>query len=271
MKLEHWFNYFVEALCLGLFIMSGGVFATLLNSPDFPLCNLLPDTGFRNILMGIVMGLTAISIIYSPLGKRSGAHLNPAVTLTFYSLHKIEGKHAIAYIIAQFIGSLAGVWCVAVLLGDAFTSAPVSYAVTIPGMAGEFLAFILEFVMSFGLMLMILVTSNVEELSQLTGIFSGIMLSFYVPFAVPVSGMSINPARSFASALQAQLWTGAWIYFVAPPLAMWLASRIYLYVSQRSTRELCCKLCPNHETLCISHRCCQTIANTKPNSFDIST
>lgn len=268
MKLNHWLNYLIEALGLGLFMVSAGVFATLLNSPDFPLCHLLPDAGFRNILMGIAMGVTAIAIIYSPPGKRSGAHINPAVTLTFYSLHKIEGRHALAYIIAQFIGGLVGVGVVALLLGNAFTSAPVNYVVTIPGMGGTILAFILEFFMSFGLMLMILVTSNVEALSQLTGIFSGIMLSFYIPFAAPISGMGINPARSFASALPAQLWTGAWIYFVAPILAMLLASRFYLYMSQRPTRELCCKLCPNHSTPCLSYRCCKTMTIADAEGFD---
>lgn len=268
MKLTHWLNYLIEALSLGTFMVSAGVFATVLNSPKFPFSALFPDVGFRNMLMGIAMGLTAIAIIYSPPGKRSGAHMNPAVTLTFYSLHKIEGKHALAYIIAQFIGGLVGVWLVAALLGNAFTSDPVNYVVTIPGMAGGILAFILEFFMSFGLMLMVLVTSNTEEFSRLTGIFSGILLSFYIPFAAPVSGMSINPARSFASALPAQLWTGAWIYFVAPTLAMFLASRFYLYMSQRSTRELCCKLCPNSSTPCISYRCCQTMAIAEPNSLD---
>ena len=268
MKLEHWLNYLIEALGLGTFMLSAGIFATLLNSPKFPFFALLPDANFRNILMGIAMGLTAIAIIYSPLGKRSGAHINPAVTLTFYSLHKIEGKHAFAYIIAQFIGGLTGVWFVATLLGNAFTSDPVNYVVTIPGRGGGILAFILEFFMSFGLMLMILVTSNTKEFSQLTGIFSGILLSFYIPFAAPISGMSINPARSLASALPAQLWTGAWIYFVAPTLAMWLASLVYLYISQRQTRELCCKLCPNHSTPCISYRCCKTMEITEPNSLD---
>lgn len=268
MKFEHWFNYLIEALGLGAFMVSAGVFATLLNSPAFPLASRLPDVGFRNILMGIAMGLTAIAIIYSPLGKRSGAHINPAVTLTFYTLHKIEGKHAIAYIIAQFVGGLAGVGLVAVLLGSSFTSAPVNYVVTVPGLGGEVLAFILEFCMSFGLMLMVLVTSNAEELSQLTGIFSGIMLSFYIPFAAPISGMGINPARSFASALPAQVWTGAWIYWVAPIAAMLLASRFYLYMSQRQTRELCCKLCPNHSTPCISYRCCQTMVMAEPDCLD---
>lgn len=264
MKLHHWLNYLIEALGLGTFMLSAGVFATLLNSPDFPLVSRIPDVGFRNILMGIAMGLTAIIIIYSPLGKRSGAHINPAVTLTFYSLKKIEGRHAIAYILSQFIGGLGGVLLTAALLGHTFTQAPVNYLVTIPNMGGEVLAFIIEFVMSFGLMLMILVTSNTKELSQFTGIFSGILLSLYIPFAAPISGTSLNPARSLASALPAQLWTGTWIYLIAPTLAMLLASRYYLYTFQRPTRELCCKLCPNHSTPCMSYRCCQTVAAVEP-------
>lgn len=259
MKLDNWLNYGIEALGLGTFMVSAGGFATLLFATTSPIPQIIPSPVLRNVLMGIAMGLTAIAIIYSPLGKRSGAHINPAVTLTFYSLHKLQAKDAIAYIVAQFLGGLVGVWIVATLLGNSFTSAPVNYVVTVPGMGGEFLAFLLEFLMSFGLMLMVLITSNADELSRFTGIFSGILLSFYIPFAAPISGMSINPARTVASALPAQLWTGAWIYFLTPPLAMFLAARFYLYMFQRNTREICCKLCPNHDTPCISPRCCKTV------------
>ncbi len=257
MTFDHWFNYWIEALGLGTFMVSAGVFATLLYSPNFPIIQWLPNPVHRDILMGVAMGLTAIAIIYSPWGKRSGAHINPAVTLTFYTLQKIEAKDAIAYIIAQFIGGLAGVWLVAFALGDAFTQKPVNYAVTLPGMGGIVPAFITECLLSFTLMMMILITSNQSTLSKYTGIFSGILLSFYIPLAAPVSGMSINPARTVASALPAQLWSHLWIYFVAPPLAMLLASRLYLALFQRPTRDLCCKLYPNHDHPCISHRCCK--------------
>lgn len=259
--LRNWLSYVLEAFGLGGFMISAGLFATLLYAPDSPVFHLVPE-GLRGLLMGIAMGLTASAIIYSPGGKRSGAHINPAVTLTFYRLHKIQARDAVAYIMAQFIGGLAGVWFIAALLGRVFTNAPVNYAITVPGLGGEFLAFIIEFLLSFVLMLMILFTNNMKAFSNLTGIFAGVLLSFYIPFTAPISGMSINPARTFASALPAQMWMGLWLYFVAPPAAMLLAAQIYLWATQRTTREICCKLCPNVETPCISHRCCQDDVNT---------
>lgn len=255
--LENWLNYVLEALGLGAFMVSAGLFATLLYAPTSPALTLLPSEGLRGVLMGLAMGLTAIAIIYSPGGKRSGAHINPAVTLTFYRLHKIRAHDALAYVTAQFIGGLMGVELVAAMLGDFFTQAPVNYAITRPGLGGELLAFIVEVLMSFVLMLMILFTSNSQSLSNMTGVLSGILLAIYIPVATPISGMSINPARTFASALPAQEWTGLWIYFVAPPLAMLLAAQLYLWTTQRSTQMICCKLCPNHETPCVSHRCCK--------------
>ncbi|BDM83297.1 MIP/aquaporin family protein [Acaryochloris marina] len=242
-------------------MISAGLFATLLYAPDSPAFHWIPEW-LRGLLMGIAMGVTAIAIIYSPGGKHSGAHINPAVTLTFYRLHKIQARDALAYIVAQFIGGLTGVWFIAALLGRVFTDAPVNYVITVPGLGGEALAFLIEFLLSFVLMLMILFTSNTRAFSKLTGIFAGILLSFYIPLAAPISGMSINPARTFASALPAQMWMGLWLYFVAPPAAMLLAAEIYLWSTQRTTREICCKLCPNVETPCISHRCCQVEEKT---------
>ena len=117
------------------------------------------------------MGITAIAIIYSPWGERSGAHINPAVTLTFFRLGKIHYRDPIGYILAQFIGGLLGVLLVAFLLGNAFTDSPVNYVVTVPGKWGAITALIAEFILALGLMLMVLFTSNNNRLSFYTGIF----------------------------------------------------------------------------------------------------
>src|SRR5687767_12327179 len=78
---RHWPEYLMEAAGLGLFMISAGLFGTLLFFPGSPLAESLPDPMARRALMGLIMGLTAIAIIYSPWGQQSGAHLNPAVTL----------------------------------------------------------------------------------------------------------------------------------------------------------------------------------------------
>ena len=255
MKIEHWQEYLIEAWGLGMFMVSAGVFATLLYSPKFPISTIITSDFLKGLLMGTAMGITAITIIYSPWGKRSGAHINPAVTITFFRLQKIAALDAVGYIIAQFSGGLLGVVFASVILGAAFTEPPINYVVTVPGQWGVTTALVAEFVLSFTLMLVVLFTSNINRLSRYTGIFSGLLVTLFITFEAPISGMSINPARTFASGLPAQIWTAFWIYYFVPPLAMILAAEIYLhYLSQ--SRIICCKLCPNNEQECIALRCC---------------
>src|ERR1043166_695405 len=104
---NHWQEYLIEAWCLGTFMVSACFFGVLLFHPGSPLIGLSFTS--RNVLMGIAMVSTAVAIICSPLGKRSGAHFNPAVTLAFLRLGKIQPSDACFYIFFQFIGGIAGV------------------------------------------------------------------------------------------------------------------------------------------------------------------
>src|SRR5229473_2753635 len=106
---HHWPEYLMEAAGLGIFMISASVFTILFEYPDSPVHQAMPSDFLRRALIGLAMGITAIGIIYSPWGKRSGAHLNPAVTLSFLRLGKIQPWDAAYYITAQFLGGLAGV------------------------------------------------------------------------------------------------------------------------------------------------------------------
>ena len=256
---SHWPEYLMEGAELGTFMILAGVFATLLYAPGSPVVSLLSGA-VRDGVMGLAMGGSAIAIIYSPWGKRSGAHFNPAVTLAFYRLGKLAAWDAFFYVLAQFIGGLIGIFLVAAALGDAFTSVPVNYIVTVPGIWSWPGALVTEAALAFSLMAMVLVVSNHPKLHHLTGVFAGILVALFITFAAPISGMSINPARTFASALPAQVWNAFWIYYFVPPLAMLLAAELYLKVSRSKPREICGKLCPNTETRCICTDCpCQDL------------
>ncbi len=196
------------------------------------------------------MGLTAVAIIYSPWGKQSGAHINPAVTLTFLRLGKIEPWDALFYVVAQFAGGLAGMMLVAAAWPAPIADPAVDYVATVPGPGGPALAFLAELGMSFGLMFVILIASNARDLARLTGLFAGALVATYIIVEAPVSGMSINPARTFASALPAHLWTGAWVYFTAPLLGMLLAAEAYLKLG-RVHAVLCAKLHHDNDKRCI--------------------
>ena len=251
---EHWPEYAIEALGLGAFMVSAGVFTSLIESPQFPIRDAIANADVRRFTIGLAMGLTAIAIIYSPWGKRSGAHINPAVTLTFFRLGKIKGWDALFYVLAQFIGGTLGVYIASALLGAAFTQ-DVNYVATIPGEPGWFVAFVAEFLLSLGLMSMVLFTSNNTKIDRYTGLFAGVLVATYITFEAPLSGMSINPARTFASGFPGNVWDFFWIYYFAPPLGMLLASEIYLRFANRP-RVLCSKLCPNSNQPCLSQPCC---------------
>ncbi len=242
---RHWPEYLIEAAGLGVFMIAACSFTVALEHPASPLRELLPDFP-RRALMGLAMGATAIAIIYSPWGKRSGAHINPAVTLTFLRLGKIEGWDAVFYVLAQFTGAVLGVAFAASLLGAALVSHPtVNYAATVPRPAGVALAFGAEVLMAFLMMSMILRVTNERRLSRFTGVFAGILVFTFITFEAPISGMSINPARTLGSAVGARLWTALWLYFAAPLLGMALAAEA------RRTPIRCAKLHHDNAERCI--------------------
>lgn len=220
----------MEAAGLGLFMLSAGIFTILLEYRASPVYQVLPDATVRRVLMGLAMGLTAVGIIYSPWGRQSGAHINPAVTLTFFRLRRVEPPDALFYIGAQFAGGLAGVLLVALATGKPFADPAVDYVVTVPGAAGAAVAFVAELGISFGLMSVVLLATNTPRLAPFTGLFAGALVALYIAIEAPLSGMSMNPARTLGSALLAREWTGIWIYFTAPPLGMLIAAEVYLRV-----------------------------------------
>src|SRR5687768_3178239 len=99
----HWPEYLIEGWALGMFMISAGVFAVLLDAPGSAPHELIGDPTLRRVIGGMAMGLTAVAIIYSPWGQRSGAHMNPAVTLTFLRLGKVARWDAFFYVVAQFV------------------------------------------------------------------------------------------------------------------------------------------------------------------------
>lgn len=247
---HHWPEYLIEAAGLGLFMVAAGGFATLLEYPGSPVRQAIEAPLVRRGLMGVAMGLTAIGLVYSPWGKRSGAHLNPAFTLTFLRLGKVAPWDALFYIGFQFLGGVAGLAVVAMVAGWGLADPAVNYAVTVPGPGGAPVAFVAEAGISFLLMGAVLVFINRPRLNRYTGLVVGLLLLLYITFEAPYSGMSINPARTFASALPAWLWRSFWVYLTAPPLGMLAAAEIYLAVQGRS-RILCAKLHHENDQPCI--------------------
>lgn len=243
----HWPEYLIEAWALGMFMVSAGAVTVLLDHPDFGVPAIVASADARRVLIGVAMGLTAIALIYSPWGRRSGAHMNPAVTLTFWSLGKTRGRDALWFAAAQFAGGLLGVLVVLALFGERFAAPPISFVATLPA-RGFALAFALELLISCGLMSIVLAFSSRTRLAPYTGLAAGALVALYIAIEAPYSGMSMNPARSFASAAPAGFWSDLWIYFVAPPLGMLAAAWLHAR-GQRASG--CAKLVHDERVRCI--------------------
>ena len=242
----------MEAAGLSVFMLSACVCATLLQHPASPVTQVIQQPLLQRFLIGLAMALTAIGIIYSPWGKQSGAHLNPAVTLTFFRLGKVAPWDALWYVIAQFVGGILGVVLAAALLRHYIADPAVNYVVTVPGRFGAGIACVAEVLISFVLMSVVLRVSNHRTLHRFTGLCAGLLVATYITLEAPLSGMSMNPARTFGSALSAQVWTALWIYFLAPPFGMLLAAELYVRW-HGAHRVLCAKLHHHNTRRCIFH------------------
>jgi aquaporin Z len=243
---SHWPEYLMEAGLLGSFMISACTVALLLHSTQSPLSQAIRHDFLRRLLGGVAMGITALALIYSPWGRQSGAHMNPAVTLTFLRLGKIQIWDTVLYVAAQFTGALLGVFLMARFFKTAISHPSVRYIVTTPGPLGPWPAFIAELLIAAALMLAVLHFSNSPRLSKFTGLFASILVAAYITIEAPLSGMSMNPARSFGSALNAGVWDSFWIYVTAPLAGMITASEIYLKWKGLHAVK-CCKL--HHENL----------------------
>jgi aquaporin Z len=234
----HWPEYLMEYAELALFMISACVVTAVLEHPASPLHHILPNRFTRRLITGVAMGLTLLALIHSKWGKRSGAHMNPAFTLMFFRLGKVQAWDAAFYAVSQFAGGVAGVLVSLLLLGPSLAHPNVNFAATQPGMSGILVAFAAELLISFVLALTVLVVSNHAKTSRFTPYFAASLVAAYITFEAPFSGMSMNPARTLGSALPAHMFHALWIYFTAPPLAMLFAAE--LYVRSGAARSVYC-------------------------------
>jgi aquaporin Z len=223
--------------------------AAWLGHPAFPIAGTIADPLVRRAVFGVAMGATAVLLITS-IGTRSGGHFNPSVTLTYLRLGTISRTDAAGYVLSQTLGGLAGVGVAVLLLGADRLGHPAVHYVVTAGAHGPAVAFVAEVAISFALMGAILTLSNVPALNRLTPFAAGSLIAVYITFEAPLSGMSMNPARTLASAAWAGHWTALWIYLTAPPLGMLLAAEAF-HRASRAPRVLCGKLRHDGRRRCI--------------------
>lgn len=177
--------------------------------------------------VSLVFGFIVLVMVYS-LSHISGAHINPAVTIGFASVGKFPRKEVPPYIMAQLIGAsvASGLWFV--LIDGAFQT---EYGITLPHPSfGWKPAFVLEVVLTFFLMFVIMAVATDRRVpEEVGGLAIGLTVGLDALFGGPITGASMNPARSFAPALVASNFSFHWIYWIAPILGAILAASIYEY------------------------------------------
>lgn len=221
-----WTHWVLDGAMLGGFMVSACTFGVLLEHPASPVRQAIADGFLRRAMMGLAMGTTAVSLIYSRWGRRTGAVLNPAAAASFMQLGKLSLVDAIGYAAAQFAGAAAGVLLVSMVIPDLVGDPAVGYVATRPGRWGVGVAWIAEFVIALALMTMVLTLNRIPTLLPYTGWFVGGLVAVYITFEAPISGMSLNPARSFGSAVVSGDLAHLWVYFTAPVLGMLAAVEV---------------------------------------------
>jgi aquaporin Z len=234
---SNWRLYLIEAWALGMFMVSATFFVVVFYHPIFSFNTAIQDPFFKRFLIGLAMGLTAVALIESGWGKKSGAHMNPSVTLAQLQLGRLAKEDAYWYILFQTIGATIPMVFGRLFFNNYLAYPAVDYIVTKPGPQGIWVAFIAEAGISFLLLITLLVVSN-SKLNKFTSLAAGGLVCAFITLEAPLSGMSINPARSFGSAIAAQEWDSFWIYIMAPIGGMQIAAYVFQLAKNRYSAML---------------------------------
>jgi aquaporin Z len=245
----HWREYLMEAAELGVLMFCICVCGTVLYSNTSPVKRFGLTPTDNAFCMGVAIALATGLIIRSPFGRRSGAHFNPAITFAYFHLGRIHRWDALHYVASHFVGGLAGVFVAHQVLGDSLAAKPVSYVITTPGNYGSVIAFIAEFALSGLLIGLVLFATNHRHLARFSPFFVATTTVFYYAFCPSLSGYSVNPARSFSSAIFAWIWQGIWVYFLAPSLGMLVAASVYVRIEGRE-KVYCAKVFHDLKSTC---------------------
>jgi aquaporin Z len=213
--------YAAEAAGTALLVFGGLSVVILINSPEGPVASLIPPPGLRRALAGFLFGSIGAAIAFSPIGRISGAHINPAMTLAFWLEDKLKWRDAIAYVLAQCAGAVVGA---AGLLVWGRMGWSLDEGATLPGAGwGAGWAVAGEALCGFLLVALIFAMTAGKATRPYTPLVNPALFCLLVWLEAPISGASSNPARSFGPAVVTGTWQDHWVYWVGPCLGACLA------------------------------------------------
>jgi aquaporin Z len=205
----------------GLLLLAGLSFVILDFGAGSLVLKWFPDPGLRRLITGFLFGSTGGLIAVSPLGKLSGAHLNPMVTFAFWVQGKLQTHMMAAYILVQFAGAALG--SLPLLLWGQMGGS-VDFGATVPGSGYSILVALSGEILTTGAMILgLFFFLSHTRLRRFTPLLFPFLYAVMVFLEAPVSGTSTNPARSFGPSLVAGVWQDWWIYWLGPMLGTLLA------------------------------------------------
>lgn len=229
-----WPLFGVEFLGTALLIAVGLSFVILDFGQGSPMLRLLPDPAARRALTGLLFGATGAAIALSPLGRTSGAHINPVMTLGFWLMGRLRPGQALGYVLCQFSGAVLGALP---LLAWGAMGRSVAFGATLPGPAwGAGAATVGEAATSFALIFSVFVFLRHPRLKSFTPALFPPLYAVMVWLEAPLSGTSTNPARSLGPAVVAGDWHGWWVYWIGPVLGTLAAVALHRWGRLRLPR-----------------------------------
>ena len=220
-----WTLFASEFIGTALLVLVGLSFVILDFGKNSFMISLIPNEGIRRLTTGFLFGSTGALIAVSWIGKESGAHINPVVTLAFWSQGKIASSHAAGYILFQLLGGIIGALP---LYWWGKTGSSIYYGATFPGdgysvwaaLSGEFLT-------TFTMVLLLFLFVGSKKLRNFTPLIFPVLYAIMVFIEAPISGTSTNPARTLGPSVISAYWSGWWIYWIGPVTGALAAAKVY--------------------------------------------
>ena len=226
-----WGLFSSEAIGTAALVCGGLSVVVVMFGDGSPMGRIVPNELLRTAMAAFLFGCVGTAVTLSRVGRESGAHINPAVTMGFWMMRKLDGRAAAGYIAAQLLGASLGALP---LLAWGSMGRSVAFGATIPGAGYSTAAVVMgEAVTTFGLVAILCVFLGFRHLRPYTPFMMPILYGVMVPLEGHISGTSTNPARTFGPALISGRWDGWWIYWVGPMLGMLAATLVCSSLARR--------------------------------------
>jgi aquaporin Z len=238
---------FIGTGCLVFFGLSAVVFDF---GQGLPMAQWIPNHSLRLLVTGLCFAGTGSLVALSPLGRLSGGHINPSVSLAFWLHGKMHFRDFLGYVFAQMLGGLVG----AAMLAGVWKkyAHSVQNGMTAPGVGWPlWQVFGWEVLLTGAMVFLIFFFVSSKRLMRWTPLMNWIVVATMVWLEAPISGTSLNPARSFGPALVTGIWKDQWIYAVAPPLGAIIGLILFDLLTPENRQVLTGKLflAPNYRSV----------------------